>query len=70
MHEAFLHLGCSLRLAGDVWVSVEGMNRSGSSGAYTEDLVQSLIATVTQSDPSGTDFALLGGEALAWRWGG
>jgi Xaa-Pro dipeptidase len=36
---------------------------------FTEDLVQSLIATVAESVPSGTDVALLGGEALAWRWG-
>jgi Xaa-Pro aminopeptidase len=36
---------------------------------YTEDLVESLIATVAEWVPVGTDIALLGGEALAWRWG-
>jgi Xaa-Pro dipeptidase len=36
---------------------------------FTEDLVESLIATVEETVPSGTDVALLGGEALAWRWG-
>jgi len=36
---------------------------------FTEDLVESLIATVAETVPSGTDIALLGGEALAWRWG-
>jgi Xaa-Pro dipeptidase len=36
---------------------------------YTEDLVESLIATVAERVPSGTDVALVGGEALAWRWG-
>jgi Xaa-Pro dipeptidase len=36
---------------------------------FTEDLVESLIATVAETVPSGTDVALLGGEALAWRWG-
>src|SRR5215217_3592918 len=36
---------------------------------FTEDLVESLIATVVETVPSGTDVALLGGEALAWRWG-
>ena len=36
---------------------------------FTEDLVESLIATVAETVPSGTDVALLGGEALAWPWG-
>ena len=36
---------------------------------FTGDLVESLIATVEETVPSGTDVALLGGEALAWRWG-
>jgi Xaa-Pro dipeptidase len=36
---------------------------------YTEDLVESLIATVAERVPVGTDIALVGGEALAWRWG-
>ena len=36
---------------------------------FTEDLIESLIATVAETVPSGTDVALLGGEALAWRWG-
>jgi ectoine hydrolase len=36
---------------------------------FTEDLVESLIATVVETVPSGTDVALLGGEAFAWRWG-
>jgi Xaa-Pro dipeptidase len=36
---------------------------------FTEDLVESLIATVEETVPSGTEVALLGGEALAWRWG-
>jgi Xaa-Pro dipeptidase len=36
---------------------------------YTEDLVESLIATVAERVPVGTDVALVGGEALAWRWG-
>jgi Xaa-Pro dipeptidase len=36
---------------------------------FTEDLVESLIATVADTVPSGTDVALVGGEALAWRWG-
>jgi Xaa-Pro dipeptidase len=36
---------------------------------FTEDLVESLIATVAETVPSGTDVALVGGEALAWRWG-
>jgi Xaa-Pro dipeptidase len=35
----------------------------------TEDLVESLATTVTDTVPPGTDVALLGGEALAWRWG-
>jgi Xaa-Pro dipeptidase len=35
----------------------------------TEDLVESLIETVAETVPSGTDVALVGGEALAWRWG-
>ena len=35
----------------------------------TEDLVESLATTVMDTVPSGTDVALLGGEALAWRWG-
>jgi Xaa-Pro dipeptidase len=34
-----------------------------------EDLVESLIETVVETVPSGTDVALVGGEALAWRWG-
>ena len=36
---------------------------------YTEDLVESLIATVAERVPVGTDVALVGGEVLAWRWG-
>jgi ectoine hydrolase len=36
---------------------------------FTEDLVESLIAAVAETVPSGTDVALMGGEALAWRWG-
>jgi Xaa-Pro aminopeptidase len=36
---------------------------------FTEDLVESLTGTVAETVPSGTDVALLGGEALAWRWG-
>jgi Xaa-Pro aminopeptidase len=36
---------------------------------FTEDLVESLIASVVETVPPGTDVALLGGEALAWRWG-
>jgi Xaa-Pro dipeptidase len=32
-------------------------------------LVESLIATVAERVPVGTDIALVGGEALAWRWG-
>src|SRR5919112_3963180 len=36
---------------------------------YTEDLVEALATTVAEEVPSGTDVALLGGEALAWRWG-
>jgi Xaa-Pro aminopeptidase len=32
-------------------------------------LVESLIATVAERVPVGTDVALVGGEALAWRWG-
>jgi ectoine hydrolase len=35
----------------------------------TEDLVESLAMTVAETVPPGTDIALLGGEALAWRWG-
>jgi Xaa-Pro aminopeptidase len=35
----------------------------------TVDLVESLIATVAETVPSGTDVALVGGETLAWRWG-
>ena len=36
---------------------------------YAEDLVESLIGTVAETVPPGSDVALLGGEALAWRWG-
>jgi Xaa-Pro dipeptidase len=36
---------------------------------FTEDLVESLIATVAETGPPGSDVALVGGEALAWRWG-
>src|SRR5215218_6861053 len=36
---------------------------------YTEDLVGSLATTLVDTVPPGTDVALLGGEALAWRWG-
>jgi Xaa-Pro aminopeptidase len=36
---------------------------------FAEDLVESLAMTVVETVPSGTDIALLGGEALAWRWG-
>jgi Xaa-Pro aminopeptidase len=35
----------------------------------TEDLVESLAMTVAETVPPGTDVALVGGEALAWRWG-
>jgi Xaa-Pro dipeptidase len=35
----------------------------------TEDLVGSLATTLAETVPPGTDVALLGGEALAWRWG-
>jgi Xaa-Pro aminopeptidase len=35
----------------------------------TEDLVESLATTVMDTVPPGTDVALLGGEALVWRWG-
>jgi len=35
----------------------------------TEDLVESLAMTVAKMVPPGTDVALVGGEALAWRWG-
>jgi Xaa-Pro aminopeptidase len=36
---------------------------------YTEDLVESLATTLVDTVASSTDVALLGGEALAWRWG-
>ena len=36
---------------------------------YAEDLVESLIGTVAETVPPGSDVALSGGEALAWRWG-
>lgn len=36
---------------------------------YAEDLVESLATIVMDTVPPGTDVALLGGEALAWRWG-
>jgi Xaa-Pro aminopeptidase len=36
---------------------------------FTEDLVESLATTVAETVSPGTDVALLGGEALAWRWG-
>jgi Xaa-Pro aminopeptidase len=32
-------------------------------------MVEALATTVAETVPSGTDVALLGGEALAWRWG-
>jgi Xaa-Pro aminopeptidase len=35
----------------------------------TADLVESLATTVMDTVPPGTDVALLGGEALVWRWG-
>jgi Xaa-Pro aminopeptidase len=35
----------------------------------TEDLVESLTITVMDTVRPGTDVGLLGGEALAWRWG-
>jgi Xaa-Pro aminopeptidase len=35
----------------------------------TADLVESLAPTVMDTVPRGTDVALLGGEALVWRWG-
>jgi Xaa-Pro aminopeptidase len=35
----------------------------------TADLVESLATTVVDTVPPGTDVALLGGEALVWRWG-
>jgi Xaa-Pro dipeptidase len=36
---------------------------------FTEDLVESLANTVAETVPPSTDVALVGGEALAWRWG-
>ena len=36
---------------------------------HTEDLVESLATTVVETVSPGTDVALFGGEALAWRWG-
>jgi Xaa-Pro aminopeptidase len=36
---------------------------------FTEDLVESLIATVAETVSPNTVVALVGGEALAWRWG-
>jgi Xaa-Pro dipeptidase len=36
---------------------------------FTEDLVESLAMTVAETVPPGADIALVGGEALAWRWG-
>jgi Xaa-Pro aminopeptidase len=36
---------------------------------YTEDLVGSLATTLVDTVLPGPDVALLGGEALAWRWG-
>ena len=36
---------------------------------YTEDLVGSLAAAVTESVAPGSDVALFGGETVAWRWG-
>jgi Xaa-Pro aminopeptidase len=36
---------------------------------YTDDLVESLATAVVDTVPRNTDVALLGGEALAWRWG-
>jgi Xaa-Pro aminopeptidase len=36
---------------------------------FTEDLVESLAMTVAETVPLGADIALVGGEALAWRWG-
>jgi Xaa-Pro dipeptidase len=36
---------------------------------YTEDLVESLATAVVDEVPPSTDVALLGGEAVAWRWG-
>ena len=35
----------------------------------TEDLVGSLATILAETVPPGADVALLGGEALAWRWG-
>jgi Xaa-Pro aminopeptidase len=35
----------------------------------TEDLVGSLAATLAETVPPHSEVALLGGEALAWRWG-
>jgi Xaa-Pro aminopeptidase len=35
----------------------------------TADLVESLATTVMDTVPPGTDVALLGSEALVWRWG-
>src|SRR5918995_2019495 len=35
----------------------------------TEDLVGSLAATLAETVPPDSEVALLGGEALAWRWG-
>jgi Xaa-Pro aminopeptidase len=35
----------------------------------TEDLVGSLGATLAETVPPDSEVALLGGEALAWRWG-
>jgi Xaa-Pro dipeptidase len=36
---------------------------------FTADLVESLAMTVAETVPPCTDVALVGGEALAWRWG-
>ena len=36
---------------------------------YAEDLVESLIGTLAETVPPGSDVALSGGEALALRWG-
>jgi Xaa-Pro aminopeptidase len=36
---------------------------------FTEDVVESLAMTVAETVPPGADIALVGGEALAWRWG-
>ena len=42
---------------------------AADSVRYTEDLVEALATAVAEAVPPGAGVALLGGEALAWRWG-